>query len=251
MKKPLAACLLLLAACDPIPDMPSMGDTSKDAGIQRLANATRAAGDVDSTLSLTQESAQLYPKDAGKHAELAQLQLASGKAEDATLTLRQALKYHPDDRNLQLLLGQAYIHSQKPAKALPVLEKYRKPGSPDEYKFLTYQGIALDMLEQNAAAQAAYKEGLAIAPPEATTPIRNDLAMSYLVEGKVNEASKIWQKLMDEGEDNPTIRQNLALAYAISGNEDRAMELGLRDLERKQAQENIDFAREYREKAGK
>ena len=248
MKKPFAACLLLLAACDKIPDMPGLGDTSKDAGIQRLADATRAAGDVDSTLSLTRESAQLYPKDATKQAKLAELELSSGKADDAVVTLREALKYNEDDRRLQLLLGQAYIGAQKPAKALPVLEKYRKIGAPDERKFLTYRGIALDMLGQNKPAQLAYKEALAIAPPDATTPIRNDLAMSYLVDGNVTEATKIWQKLMDEGEDTPTIRQNLALAYAISGNEDRALELGQRDGDRKQAQENLDFAREYRSK---
>jgi Flp pilus assembly protein TadD len=244
--------LPLVTACttnNPADFKPATTVTTKQESLKRLAEATRAAGDMQATIDLYEQAARLAPNDIAPQLELARTYLAVNNYSKAITTLQKAESIDPNHSERLLLLAQAYISDNKPGRALAPLEQGLTPGAPDERKFLTYKGIALDMLNRYSDAQAAYKEALVIAPPEENIAIRNNLAMSYLMDNRTQEAIKIWQDLLGEGHDNPTIRQNLAMAYGMTGDDEMALQLGLQDLPEKEAKENVNFLREYRKLA--
>lgn len=142
--------------------------------------------------------------------------------------------------------GNALIESGKPQEAIIVFDKLIET---EPHNALAYNGkaVAFDHSGNHLAAQELYKTALSLSPDSLT--IRNNLAMSMILNNQIDQATKLLESLVQESKDsNPTshiIRHNLALAYGLSGEHEKATKLNLRDMTKKQAEENIEFYKQY------
>ncbi len=142
--------------------------------------------------------------------------------------------------------GNALIESGKPQDAIILFDKLIES---DRQNALAYNGkaVAFDYSGNHLAAQELYKTALSLSPESAT--IRNNLAMSMIMNNQTGQATKLLESLVKNSKDkNPTshiIRHNLALAYGLSGQHEKATKLNLRYMTKKQAEENIAFYKRY------
>ena len=117
--------------------------------------------------------------------------------------------------------------------------------TPQADTVLTYNGkaIALDHSGDHAGAQELYRKALALSPDSLLT--QNNLAMSMILNGQIDDAIALLETLNKRKDANATVRQNLALAYGLKGNPARARELNLQDVSPEQAEQNLQFYEKY------
>lgn len=142
--------------------------------------------------------------------------------------------------------GNALIESGKPQDAIILFDKLIES---DRQNALAYNGkaVAFDYSGNHLAAQELYKTALSLSPD--STTIRNNLAMSMILNNQIGQATKLLESLVKNSKDaNPMshiIRHNLALAYGLSGQHEKATKLNLRDMTKKQAEDNVAFYKQY------
>lgn len=142
--------------------------------------------------------------------------------------------------------GNALIESGQPQEAIIIFDKLIEQ---DPHNALAYNGkaVAFDHSGNHLAAQELYKTALSLSPD--SIPIRNNLAMSMILNNQIWEATKLLESLVKDSKDNNPIshiiRHNLALAYGLSGQHEKATKLNLRDMSKKQAEENVLFYKKY------
>lgn len=142
--------------------------------------------------------------------------------------------------------GNALIESGKPQEAIILFDKLIET---DPQNALAYNGkaVAFDHSGNHLAAQELYKTALSLSPD--SIPIRNNLAMSMILNNQIEQATKLLESLVKDSKDNNPashiIRHNLALAYGLSGEHEKATKLNLRDMTKKQAEENVLFYKQY------
>jgi Flp pilus assembly protein TadD len=220
---------------------------SKQQSLLRIAEATRAAGDIPSTIDLYKQIIRDDASGINGHLKLAELYLLMNQDESAIKTLKAAQKRQTNNSQIAALLAKAHIAENQPARALTVLQPALAQQNVDNrLALLNYQGIAFDMTGEHKQAQDSFNRAMRLAPPDAIN-LPNNLAMSYLLSSEYEQAAKIWEDLLAAGHDNATLRQNLALAYGMLGKDDEARALGVTDLTTEQAEENIQFIQHYRQ----
>jgi len=151
----------------------------------------------------------------------------SGQTAEALSLLRGAQMATPDDPLLLEQLGLTLLDANQPQEATRIFDHLITLSSGNALAY-SGKGIAADRMNDHAAAQKFYAQALAIAPDKIT--VRNNLALSLILDKRYEEAITLLEKIRAEKRDNKTIRQNLAMAYALSGNKPKALELNLLDL---------------------
>lgn len=211
--------------------------------MERLAAKAKSEGDFSGAAEFYRQMAGHSKGAVTAHLELAHIYTRQGQPQKAVGYLREGLKLQPQHPELLTELGFALIRSQKPQDALTALEQAiaAKPSA----SALNGKGVALDMQGQHTQAQAAYHQGLALAPEDAA--IGNNLALSLILSDKYDEAIALLEPLTARPEARSTERQNLALAYGLKGDKERAIALGLKDLPQEQVQENVKFYELYQQ----
>lgn len=189
--------------------------------------------------------ATIYAKDSSAvdaAIELAAVERKLGQPENAVELLGKVHKDYPESTSVLSQLGYALIDAGKTEDAVKLFDGLiaLDPRNPQGY---SGKAVAFDKSGNHLAAQDIYLEAMAAAPDSLT--IRNNLAMSLILNGEPHEAITVLEPVYEAGKSNPTIRQNLALAYGLTGNEARALELNLRDLPPEQAKENLRFYKKY------
>ncbi len=145
--------------------------------------------------------------------------------------------------------GNALIENGKPQEAIIVFDKLI---ALEPENALAYNGkaVAFDYSGNHLAAQEIYETALALAPD--SIPIKNNLAMSLILNHQVKQAIALLEPLVKNSSNREpsinVVRHNLALAYGISGQHEKATRLNLRDLTKEQAQENIRYYESYVER---
>jgi Flp pilus assembly protein TadD len=217
--------------------------TSKEESLLRLADATRAGGDVDAAEQLYMQVVAVSKGAVRGHLALADIYLARVQAPRAVEILKAAHQLQPKSLEVLRELGNAQITAGQIEKALKTYEMAIDVAG-DDARFYSAKGVALDMLGRNKEAQAVYKDALKLAPDEGY--IQNNMALSLILSGQYDEAIASLQKLMNTSDAGPVIRQNLAMAYGLKGDSDMAMKLSLEDLSPAEAKENVRFFEAYR-----
>jgi tetratricopeptide (TPR) repeat protein len=138
--------------------------------------------------------------------------------------------------------GYALIDAGKPEEAVTLFDRIiaEKPENAAAY---TGKGVAFDYAGNHLAAQELYKRALSLSPDSVS--IRNDLAMSLILNDQCDEAITLLEELNAQHPGNKTVRQNLALAYGLNNESKKALALNLQDLTPDQAHENMKFYKEY------
>lgn len=108
--------------------------------------------------------------------------------------------------------------------------------NPENVSAYVGKGIVFDKAGNHVAAQGLYKKALSLAPD--AVDIKNNLAMSLILNNEPKKAIEILKPLVVADYENPTLRHNLAMAYGMSGQKQKALTLNLRDMSKKEALEN-------------
>lgn len=167
----------------------------------------------------------------------------SQAAPQATLeSLQKALEQTPDDPRVLSQLGYALVAADRPEDAVAAFDRLivLNPKNPAAYNG---KAVAFDHAGNHLAAQELYQQALKLSPDSVN--IQNNLGMSLILNGQIEQAIALLQQLNDIPGAGKTVRQNLALAYGIHGDKDKALALNLKDLPEDEAKENMRFYEEY------
>jgi len=204
----------------------------------RLARASRAAGDLASSINLYRGVTAMKPADPAIMIELGDTLLQAGGVDDAIDAYNQV----PETSNARLgaLLGleRAYFALGEFGKELEYADK-AVALAPNDEKALIGCGVALDSLDRHEEAQTYYRTVIAATPHNLAA--RNDLALSLALSGKFEEAIEIMTSIARSTTSTPRTRQNLALIYGLMGERERAKELSLVDLSPSDTEANLQF----------
>lgn len=173
------------------------GKNAKAVAAAAAAGESKVAGD---------------PKDVRVAFAEAKKLKAAGKVKEALAVLDKAGNAHPNHRGIAvergliaLELGQSNVAQQHLSKTSPAEAK--------DWRALSGLGIAHASQGQQAEAQRYFKQALEIDP--SNTTVMNNLAMSLILDRKVDEAEALLKKASQAGDAKPLVARNLALAQSL------------------------------------
>jgi|SRR5579883_1887014 len=127
-------------------------DTRLRAAPLELAAQYEAKGQKDEALAIYRQ----FPNDQQAQDRVAALHLQQGDYAEAIPRLEQEVQQHPNNAN-RLALATAYLKSQQPEKAAPLLETALQQNPSDLEVRLTYGRILRDQKKYAPAAQQFYR----------------------------------------------------------------------------------------------
>ncbi len=166
----------------------------------------------------------------------------SGNADDAADVLHKAQIKYPDNTEILRQLGIAMIDANHAIQAIEVFDVL---AAIEPKNAMAYNGkaVAFDTAGNHTAALEIYEKALSLDP--SSVPIRNNMAMSMILNNQLEDARVMLEALHKEVPEIAKVRHNLALVYGLQGNKAKAMELNLQTLSQKQAEENLKFYQHY------
>jgi Flp pilus assembly protein TadD len=170
---------------------------------------------------------------------------AIGAKEKALSILEQAHRQHPDNPDIASAYGRLALAKGQAKHALRILEKAEANSKKPDWKVLSAKGTAHAKLGNHSLAQQYYLEALEQNPKSPT--LLNNLALSYAMSGKADEAEPLLRKVIKSGHDTPRVRQNLALVLGLQQKYDEGQQLASVDLPRQRASSNMDYLRSMRQ----
>jgi Flp pilus assembly protein TadD len=219
----LAATIMLalgLAGCGqaPNPATPSSSELTPDARL-RVAQAAEQGGDRELALSMYVSAADNKPHDINLQIRTADALARAGQTEQARALLERRLTDNPTSTDLRRTLAMLDVVSGQAGPAVPLLDAVLA-GNPRDVQALVAKGVALDLLKRHGDAQSVYRQALAQAPNDAI--VLNDLALSLMLEGRVQEAQQAMAPLRDAGGLPDRVKATLGILYAMEGDRARS-----------------------------
>lgn len=165
------------------------------------------------TLAELREAHAAKPRDADTTVAYARALKSSGKSKEALSIVEAASQAAPDNQKLVVEQGLMALELGQSAKAQHALMR----ASPDtnDWRILSGIGVAHAGLGQHANAQKYLEKALVLSPDNPT--ILNNLALSYILDKKVDKGRELLQRAAKAGGDKPQIARNLEMAMALKG----------------------------------
>ncbi len=209
---------------------------------ERLAQNLEQSGNPDAAAAILRGKTRKPDATAADYLEAAASMRKMGAHGEAAGTLRDANSKFPSDTEIIRQLGIALIASGQPVEAVGVFDML---AAMQPKNAMAYNGkaVAFDTAGNHVAALEIYEKALSLEPQ--SVAIRNNMALSMVLNEQVDEGIELLEALYKESNAHPKVRHNLALAYGLKGNRQRALELGLKDLTKEQAEENLRFYQQY------
>ncbi len=205
--------------------------------IMRVADSTRQSGDLAQAADLYARAAQMDPKNVKPLLELGSIYGQMHLPKQAAEVWQAAIALDPKNAtalrglaNAQLEFGDANGAIRNIQAAQAIQPDWRNDNS---------LGVAYDMQGDHAAAQAAYRHGLGLAPNN--LQLTNNLGLSLALTGDFTNAFPLLEASARDPAATPRMRQNLALAYGLSGDDKKAAEIAKLDLNAAGVQENLGY----------
>ncbi|HFC05661.1 MAG TPA: pilus assembly protein TadD [Rhizobiales bacterium] len=221
-----------LAAC-------STKGTSVGATSDPITTGSLDGGSLRSTVA-ARRAWQADRKDLRKGMAYARQLQALQQDSEQLRVLEQLIKYHPDNTKLLVFYGKRLIANGQSKEAVNILKQAERRGERD-WRLYSALGSALDQTGKNTQARMYYQRALKLNPGE--VKVENNMAMSYVLEGKFASAERILRKANNtpKGRALPRIRQNLALVVGLQGRFDEARQIASRDLPPEQVEANMAY----------
>lgn len=228
-----------LAGCagDPLTDTVATAPGGTAASLKRLGQTTMATGDYASAAGFFRRAHAEDEHDFDAALGLGTALLRLGANDEAAEMLRKALALRPDDPDARRELGNALVALGRPSLAVGEFEAAFDKSQ--DVRCLNGMGVALDLMGNQAGAQAQYRAGLQLEP--ANTSLRNNLALSLAVSGQYPESLRLLEPIARAPGSTVRQRQNLALIYGLSGDRDRAAAVARIDLDESSVRQNLVF----------
>ena len=201
-------------------------------------------------------AAAMTPSDAVLLLQQGEAALAAGDGRSATDSFSEVLQSDPHNSRALMGMGEGYLAARDSKKALEAFEQAEHEAPDLQARALQGEGLALSTMGQreegqrrllealkldpglwrawNAAgvnydgtrawedARASYEKAVAAAP-SAAAAVRNNQAMSLLLQGKKDEAEATLNEALKLDPRSPVIRANLRIVLASQGKYDDAL----------------------------
>lgn len=167
----------------------------------------------------------------------------SGDKNGAYALLEQAGALHPADRALLKERGLLAVDLGHIAQGKDLLARAIGAGAPD-WRLHSALGAALAASGEQQAAQEQFAKALELAPDHPA--VLNNLALSYALDGKREEAERLLRHASDHGSSataRAQAKQNLVLILGLSGRIDEARRVSEATLPAPQAKANMAYLR--------
>lgn len=227
------------ATAEDLPDAPVPPPI--DAG--ELIHTLKESGNERAAISILRNQTKEEAASAEDFIKLAKTLQKVGSNAEAVATMQRAQAKFPEDSEVMFQLGRAYIAAGSFKDAVHTMDMLTAM-EPDNAMAYNAKAVAFDKAGNHFAAQEIYEIALNIDPE--SVPIRNNLAMSYILDENARKAIDLLESLHEQsGGGNRKVRHNLALAYGLSGKKDKAITIAQEDLSDKEAKENLRFYEHY------
>jgi Flp pilus assembly protein TadD len=181
------------------------------------------------------------PANAEAALRYAQALRATEQRAQAVAVLEQASIRNPTDMAMLGAYGRALAEAGELSKAFDVLSRAHTPDNPD-WRVLNAQGAVLDQMGRNAEAQKHYSSALKIVPNEPS--VLSNLAMSYALMKNLKLAESTLRRAVAQPNASPKVRQNLALVVGLQGRFNDAESIARADLPEEEAAANVSYLRQ-------
>lgn len=162
-----------------------------------------------------------------------------GQQQTQVAVLGQVAAANQNNPKVLAEAGKRLLSAGATSEAATVLEKATAL-NPQDWQATSALGSAYDQMSRHADAREKYKLALAIKPDAVAT--RNNMAMSYALQGQLPEAEKLLRELMNSGGDQASrVRQNLALVVGLQGRFDEAKKIASADLPPEEVEANLAY----------
>lgn len=206
------------------------------------APATAAPGATETKGRVTVSKA-LRPvvadAESGPLAEARALRL-SGRKADALVILDKAVAAGNKSEAVVTERALLALDLGQIGKAEPLLKTLAQSRSAD-WRIHSAYGSALAAAGRHQEAQLQFAKALTLAPDHPS--VLNNLALSYALDGKAEEAEKLLHRVAARDATNPErmARQNLALIVALKGRTEEATRISAKVLPEDQARANAEL----------
>ncbi len=163
---------------------------------------------------------------------------ATGEKQGAFRVLKASFQANPSNGEIAANLGRVALELNQPQVAQAALHVASAQGVND-WRTLSAEGTLLAQSGDHAKAEQYFKAALK-QKPDATSVI-NNLALSYALDKKPQEAEKLLKKAVANGAQDPRIRQNLALVLGLQGKFSQARQVASANVPPAQARENVAY----------
>jgi len=214
------------------------GKPPEIGALMRMAKQSEASGRDENAAALYRQAHELHPFNSEPLTAWGFLANRVGAHEQAVEIFDKSLAVDDGDRNARRGLANALVSLDRPEEALAHYDALIDSDAED-FRAWNGKGVVLDLLGEHAAAQEAYREGLAVSPENPS--LANNLGLSLALDGQFQEAIDTLNQLADGDADMVTARQNLALAYGLAGRDDEAARVAGRDLNRELVSRNLNY----------
>ena len=168
-----------------------------------------------------------------------------GNKKGAYALLEQAGEHHPGDRALTKERALLAVELGHIAKGKDLLNKAIGGDAPD-WRLHSALGAALAASGEQQEAQAQFAKALELAPEHPA--VLNNLALSYALDGKNEEAERLLRRASEQGPSATAkgqAKQNLALILGLSGRTDEARHVSEAILPVPQAKANMAYLEKH------
>ncbi|HKW55264.1 MAG TPA: tetratricopeptide repeat protein, partial [Stellaceae bacterium] len=161
----------------------------------RVADETRAGGDLATAASLYRRIHDMRPSDPQPLARLGSTLTQLKSYTEAAQAYRAALELSPNDPELRRGLAIVLLSLGQPEPAVVQLEKAIGDDH-DDARLYSALGVAHDLMGRHDLAQAAYLDGLRLAPK--SPGLRNNYALSLALSGDYGAAESTILEIADD-----------------------------------------------------
>ena len=222
------------AQTPPAAAAPAAATPPAPASPQRRAEVERADALTRSVFWRAELAA--HPADAEAALRLAAALTDLGQADQAATVAEAALTARPDDRALLLAAGRAHIARGQAFFGIAALERARDL-EPADWRAWSLLGVAYQQVRRAADAEAAWAEGLRLAPEQPA--LLANVAMARLTAGDAAAAEVLLRRAAAQPDAGLKVQQNLALVLGLQGKAAEAEALLRRALPPEQADANL------------
>ena len=205
------AMALVASACANLDTLGSGAASRADNGVAAAAGFEMSPKQATATPVTQVPASSLDPRTSLTHARGLK---KAGRTKEAYAALEAASQAAPDNRTLMVERGLMALELGKVAEAQQLLARSNDL-KPKDWRVLSALGIAASSRGQQKDAQKYFKSALDASPENAA--VLNNLALTYLLERKVDQAEALLRRASKtkSGDQIARVAQNLALAAAI------------------------------------
>jgi len=165
---------------------------------------------------------------------------SAGQPEQAVSVVENGVALYKNDPDIEVAYAKALSASGRFDQALNVVDDAINPAQPN-WNALLVKGAILDQSGRNDEARALYTQALLSAPNEAS--LEANMGLSFAMSNDLAQAEQHLRKAAAMQHATSKIRQNLALVIGLQGRFDEARKLFAAELPPEQVESNMSYVR--------